>query len=83
MSSTIFRTSDRPPVRAAYRPLSDAFDAFLDALFFSLEPAVDRAASRRIGDRAVMPYRHPYAAFDAPAYRRRGRLIPELDRSKR
>jgi hypothetical protein len=84
-----FRTSVRTPIRrpirtpasAACRPLSNAFNAFLDALFFSLEPAVDKALSHRIGDRGVAPCKHPYAAFDAPAYRRRGRLIPELDRS--
>jgi hypothetical protein len=73
----------RTPVPATYRPLSTAFDAVLDALFFSLEPAVDKVASGRIGDRSVMPYKHSYAAFDAPAYLRRGRFIPELDRSKR
>jgi len=87
MNSTILHIFDhmpgRIPVPATYRPLSTAFDAVLDALFFSLEPAVDKVASRRIGDRSVMPYKHPYAAFDAPAYLRRGRLIPELDRSKR
>jgi len=81
MTSTILRTPERTPAPAAYRPLSTAFDAFLDALFLSLEPAVDKAASCRIGYRGVMPCKHPYAAFDTPAYRRRGRLIPELDRS--
>jgi hypothetical protein len=83
LDNTVDRTSVPVPVSAPapYRPLSNAFGAFLDALFFSLEPTVDRAVSRRIGESGVMPCTHPYAAFDAPAYRRRGRLIPELDRS--
>ena len=82
MSSTALRTVDRTPVPATCRPLSNAFDAFLDALFFSLEPAVDKTFSRRTGHPGVMPCKHPYSAFDTPAYLRRGRLIPELDRSR-
>jgi hypothetical protein len=85
MNSTILRapecTLDRTPASAVCRPLSNAFDALLDTLFSSLEPAVDKAASRRICEPDAMQRKHPYSSFDAPAYRRRGRLIPELDRS--
>jgi hypothetical protein len=81
MSSTALRTVDRTPVPATCRPLSNAFNAFLDALFFSLEPAADKAVSRRIGHPGVMSCKHAYSAFDAPAYLRRGRLIPEFERS--
>jgi len=87
MSSTLLSTVDKTldrtsvPAPAPYRPLSNAFDAFLDALFVSLEPAVDKVVSRRISESGVIPSQHAYAAFDTPAYRRHGRRIPELDRS--
>lgn len=83
----MLRTIDRTPtihffpLPAAERSLSKAFDAILDTLFLSLEPVVDKTLSRRIGRSRAMTRKQAYAGFDAPAYRRLGRLIPELEGS--
>jgi hypothetical protein len=55
----------------------------LDALFFSLEPAVDKTFSHRLSEPCAMSCKQAYAGFEAPAYRRHGRLIPELECSTR
>lgn len=83
----MLRTIDRTPtihctpLPAAERSLSKAFDAILDTLFFSLEPSVDKTLSRRLGRSRATTCNQAYAGFDAPAYRRHGRLIPELEGS--
>ncbi len=77
-----FPTIDRSPLPAVDRSLSKAFDAILDALFFGLEPAVDKTLSHRLGKSRAMTCKQAYAGLDAPAYRRHGRLIPELEGSK-
>ena len=87
MLRMIDRTIDRTPtihfslLPAAERSLSKAFDAILDTLFVSLEPAVDKTASHRVGRSRATTGKQAYAGFDAPAYRRHGRLIPELEGS--
>jgi hypothetical protein len=55
----------------------------LDALFFSLEPAVDKTFSHRLSEPCAMSRKQAYAGLEAPAYRRHGRLIPELECSTR
>lgn len=72
-------TISRTPLPAVDRSLSTAFNAMLDALFFSLEPAVDKTFSHRLGEPCAMSRKQAYADLEAPAYRRHGRLIPELE----
>ncbi len=74
-------TVDRTSLPAADRSWSTAFDAILDALFLSLEPAVDKTLSHRLSESGAIPCQQAYAGFDSPAYRRHGRRIPELERS--
>jgi hypothetical protein len=73
------RTINRTPLPAVDQSLSMAFSAMLDSLFFSLEPAVDKTFSHRLSEPCAMSCKQAYAAFEAPAYRRHGRLIPELE----
>jgi hypothetical protein len=74
-------TTRPAPSGAVDHSFSKAFDAILDALFARLEPAVDRSVSDRFSESCALSRQQTYAGFEAPAYRRHGRLIPELERS--
>ena len=74
---------DRSPLPAADRVLSKAVDAILDALFFTLEPAADKFLSHRLRESCAMSCKPTYSGFEAPAYRRHGRIIPELEGANR